>query len=236
MCGSGEQTTETAKRKHGTKNKNQMKNYFLFASLVMLAVIATVFACSWLVALLRTPKHIGKSNRIRVATRNAVVMFIYGVQTILALPAEAARRMRYGPTAQFANIAEGVHGDGHITKLTDAAIATRYFLVEKGTDSSHVSVSNSAADIPLGVCTDEAAAAEAYVDVALVGVATGTLRCVAGGNITMGDLIVSNGDGKVKTLPATTGTYYIIGRALADAVADDVIEFAHCFPTQRVVA
>ena len=103
-------------------------------------------------------------------------------------------------------------------------------------NSSELTPSAANTDIPLGICTDEAAAAEDLVNVALLGAAPGTLKAVAKSAITMGDFIQSNGDGKVITLKATTGTWYIIGRALQAAAADgDIIEFDPCLPIQRVV-
>jgi hypothetical protein len=137
---------------------------------------------------------------------------------------------------EFSNIAEGSHVSGQISKLADGAIATRFFVVKIGSDADHVTPSASNADIPLGICTDEAAAAEDLVNVALLGAAPGTLKAVAKSAIAVGDFIHSNGDGKVISLKATSGTFYIIGRALQAAAADgDIIEFDPSFPIQRIV-
>ncbi|MDB6108263.1 MAG: hypothetical protein JWR69_13 [Pedosphaera sp.] len=137
---------------------------------------------------------------------------------------------------EFANVAEGTHTNGQITRLTDAALATRFFVVKIGSDADHVAVSAANTDIPLGICTDEAPAAEELVSIALLGAAPGTLKAVAGAAIAAGAFIQSNGDGTVITLKATSGTWYIIGRAItAAAAANDVIEFDPCLPIQRVV-
>lgn len=135
----------------------------------------------------------------------------------------------------LANVAEGTHA-GSITKLADAAITTRHLLVKIGSDSGHVALAG-VSDIPLGVATDEPAAAEDPVNVALLGVTESTLLGVASAAITAGDLLVPAANGKLRTLPGTTGTYNIVGRAITAAGADgDTIEFVPSFPIQRVVA
>jgi hypothetical protein len=59
---------------------------------------------------------------------------------------------------------------------------------------------------------------------------------VASAAITLGDFVVSAAGGKIRTLPGTTGTYYIVGRALQAAGADlDVIEIDPMPVIQRVV-
>ena len=134
-----------------------------------------------------------------------------------------------------ANIAEGVHGDGQITKKADGAITTRYLLAKIGSDIDHVDLAGTA-DIPLGVITDESAAAEDLVNVSLFGSGQSTQKMIASAAITAGDLVVSAASGKIRTLPGGAGTYYIIGRALNAASADgDVVEVTPSFPVQRVV-
>lgn len=136
------------------------------------------------------------------------------------------------------NIAEGVHGDGCVSKLTDAAIALRNVLVKIGSDISHVAVTTAATEIPLGVANDEASAAEENVNVQLLGAKQGTILMVASAPITAGDLLQAAAAGKVATLgTGGAGTYYIVGRALNAAAADgDLVEVAHCVPVQRVVS
>jgi hypothetical protein len=132
----------------------------------------------------------------------------------------------------LANIAEGVHADGCITKLADAAQATRHVLVNIGSDIDHVAVTTASTEIPLGVCDDEADAAEDNVNVKLLGQCEGTVLIV--GTATAGDLLEPAADGKCATLTGGAGDHYIIGRALNTAT-DDLIEVAHCLPTQRHV-
>lgn len=141
------------------------------------------------------------------------------------------RRTHY----EFCNIAEGTYPTGCMSKLADVALTRRHLLVKIGTDVNHVAI-NTASDIPLGVVDDEAEAAEDPVNVQLLGQKEGTVLMVAGAAITAGAFVVGTAAGKVITLPGTTGSYYIIGRAMEAAGADlDVINVAHCFPILRVV-
>jgi hypothetical protein len=142
------------------------------------------------------------------------------------------RRTHY----EFANIAEGTYPTGSMTRLTDAAITRRHLVVAIGTDINHVALAGTTS-VALGVVDDEAEAAEDPVNVQLLGNKPGTILMVASAAITAGAQVVTAADGKIRTLPGTTGTYHIIGRALEAAGADnDVINVQHCYPTQRIVA
>ncbi len=139
-------------------------------------------------------------------------------------------------TVCFANIAEGQSHTGNKSYLPDAAIANRHTLVILGSSSSNVALGAVNTEIPLGVCTDSAEAAnlDVSVNVALLGNANGTLKVLLGGTVAAGDFLQSNGDGTAIKLLNTTGTFYNIGRALQPGVAGDVIEFAHTFPLKTV--
>lgn len=137
---------------------------------------------------------------------------------------------------RFANIAEGRHATGNVTKLTDASISTRYLLGKDGSDDNHIAACG-ASDIPLGVITDEASAAEEPVNVAILGNAVGTLLVVASEAITVGEHVYTAASGKVQDLPGSAGTYYEVGVALTAASADgDVIEIAHTVARKTVVS
>lgn len=160
---------------------------------------------------------------------------LLGLTAVLALLATCVWLVGRNPVTFLANVAEGTHA-GSITKLADAAITTRNLLVKIGTDAGHVALAG-VSDIPLGVATDEPAAAEDPVNVALLGAHAGTLLGVASAAITAGDLVVAAANGKLRTLPTSAGTYHIVGRAIAAAGADgDTIEFVPSFPVQRVVS
>jgi hypothetical protein len=155
---------------------------------------------------------------------------------LLALPFRALQQISRSGTTAFANIAEGTHADGCITKLTDAAIATRFLLFKVGSDGNHIAA-NGANDMPLGIVDDEASAAEKRVSVQLLGVRSGTLLMVASEAITVGENVYSAASGKIQDLPAGAGTYYRVGVALTAAGADgDLVEVQHCVPQATVVS
>lgn len=132
------------------------------------------------------------------------------------------------------NIAEGTH-EGSLTKKADAAITTRYLLVKFGTDVNHVAI-NTDGDKPLGVCTDEAAAAEDLVAVEPMELALRSQLMVASEIIALDADVFTADDGKVQNEPAVAGTYYKVGRAITAAGADgDVIEVLPCAPVALVV-
>ena len=145
--------------------------------------------------------------------------------TKLAALAALIQRLRHRPKVVYlANIAEGVHAGGNITKGADAAITERYLLAKIGSASDRVAVCG-AADIPIGVITDEAVAAGDLVNVALLGAASSTVRMVASAAIAQGALVEPAASGRIATLGAGAGTHHVVGRALdAAAAAGDVIE------------
>lgn len=154
--------------------------------------------------------------------------------SLLALLATCVWLAKRNSLTFLANVAEGTH-ENALTRLADAALGTRFLLVKIGSDANHVAVCG-VDDIPLGIATDEPAAAEDPVNVELLGVGERTLLGVASAAIAAGDLVVAAASGKLRTLPVAAGTYYIMGRALGAAGADgDTIEFVPSFPVQRVV-
>lgn len=139
-------------------------------------------------------------------------------------------RNRFGKSGivRLANIAEGVHA-GNITKGSDVIITERYLLAKIGSASDRVNVCG-AADTPVGVITDEAAAAGDLVNVALLGSQSSTVRMVASAAIAQGALVEPAASGRVQTLGAGAGTHHVVGRALdAATAAGDVIEVDPCY-------
>lgn len=153
--------------------------------------------------------------------------------TLVILFAERLRRPQN--LVALANIAGGTWL-GKKSYYSDAAISSRNLLGKVGTDDRHVAICG-VSDIPTGVITDEASAAEELVNVDLFGCHSETALGVASGAIEEGDLLVPGASGAVRKLPATSGTYYIIGRALKDAADGDLdVQYAPSFPVQRVVS
>lgn len=141
------------------------------------------------------------------------------------------------PKVTFANavLGEGTHLRGLITRKAAAAIATRFLLVKKGADDDHMIVCTADTDIPIGVCQNEAAAAEDLITVQTFGGAGGTMKAQFGGTVACGDLLQVDSNSKLKKLSTSTGTYYIVGQALYAAASGDIAEFVPCVPVQRVV-
>ena len=138
----------------------------------------------------------------------------------------------------LSNIAEGVHGDGCISKKVDAVQALRHALVKFGSDADHVVVTTADTEVPLGICDDEAAAIEDNINVQVLGQKTGTILARAHAAIGIGAYVVPAAAGRVQTIVGLSGvTTYILGIALnAASNQDDLVEIAHCVPVQRVIA
>ena len=85
----------------------------------------------------------------------------------------------------------------------------------------------------LGVITEGGAE---NTDIAVLGSFGGILRGKASGTIAVGDKLVVDSDGKVKALPATAGTYTVVGIATQAGVADELVEFAPIAPQVVTVA
>ena len=141
---------------------------------------------------------------------------ITGVLAVLAIGLAFLFRTRRGGVI-LANIAEGTHKDS-ITKLTDAAITTRFLIYKKGSDDGHVAVAG-ASDVGLGTVADEASAAELPVSLLLFGKGP-TKKMVASEAIGAGVKVYQAASGKV----ATSGTMFC-GISISAAAADgDVLE------------
>lgn len=187
------------------------------------AVIATALA-SMLTAWIAGFNHPRRSARFA-----ALLAFAFHA------PLGFLNGMGSGDRLALANsVAEGTH-KGSITRRADGAHTSRHLLVKVGSDADHIALAGTA-DIPIGVCPDQPAAAEDPVEVRLLGGAEGSRIGTASAAISAGDYVVSAASGQFRTLPGTTGTYYIVGRALTAASgANDLFEFDPCVPVQRVL-
>ena len=85
----------------------------------------------------------------------------------------------------------------------------------------------------LGVITEGGAE---NTDVAILGTFDGILRGIASGTVAVGDKLVVDSDAKVKALPATAGTYTVVGVALQAGAAGELVEFAPMKPESVTVA
>ena len=73
-------------------------------------------------------------------------------------------------------------------------------------------------------------------DVAILGTFSGIVRAKASGTIAVGDKVVVDSAGKVKALPATAGTYTVVGVALQAGAADELVEIAPWQPVSVTVS
>lgn len=160
---------------------------------------------------------------------NIILLVAILAIALLAAAFACVRIMERSHTQSAANIGEGTHEDS-VTRLATAALTTRYLIVKQGADANHVAVCAGTTDVPIGVATDEAAAAEDPVDVALLGARCRTLKVAVGTvDISAGSLVATNASGKAQTAVATQ---YPIGRALTDGKAGGIVEVDPVVPTQ----
>lgn len=134
----------------------------------------------------------------------------------------------------LANVSEGVW-PGCKAYYSSGAITARYLLGTAGADDRHIALCG-VGDVPRGIITDEADAAEELVNVDLLGVRQETAKGVASGAISEADELVAGASGTVRALPVAAGTYWVIGRALSDAADAGIVQYVPSFPVQRVVS
>jgi len=63
-------------------------------------------------------------------------------------------------------------------------------------------------------------------DVAIIGTFDGIVTGKASATVTKGSKVVVDSNGKIKDLPATAGTYKVIGVAVESGAADELVGFA----------
>lgn len=145
---------------------------------------------------------------------------IFKLAAVLAWLSVLAQRAM-GRTA-LANIAEGTHQNGILNFRTDAALATRYLLLKRGSDDAHVAVAG-ASDTPIYVALDEAGAAEEPIACQAIACASGTIKLITNGAgaLAAGDVLVPAAGGKVAKIAAGAGNYYVVGIATAAVAATD---------------
>lgn len=196
--------------------------------LAFIATLAVLFACLLPVLIKHGFKksdiRTTRARRYKVRFQKLNLMERLFAPFVRAMEALQLRTQRWFGSSRLvaANIAEGQH-EGHITKLTDATIATRFLMVKKGTNTAHIAVCSAITDRPMGVCQDEATAAEENVNVALLGARKDTLIGVASGAIASGSRLATTATGK---LQVAVTTQFVIGIAITDSAVDgDLIEF-----------
>ncbi len=125
----------------------------------------------------------------------------------------------------------------------DVAVTFRNAVVKTGSDDRHFALPTAAGDIPRGVLlNDEVSADEVGAvrkQVAIFGVYRDTLPAVAAGAIAVNAEVVADlaTPGRVKALPAASGTYVVFGRSrFAVLASGDPVSIVHCVPRLVVVS
>lgn len=134
-------------------------------------------------------------------------------------------------TALLANdnpLTVGEHKGSRITGyMASAPTTVRFMLVKKGVGDDQYTICTSIADMPVAVCTDEPASTTDPVNFQWLNGCDKTQRMVAAGAINDGDIVVTNGDGYVKSLPNVAGVYWQVGVACTSAASlGDLVEVA----------
>lgn len=151
---------------------------------------------------------------------------IIGVLALLALPTVRMVAKQFTHNLAINALGDGVHPDGHVTRTADAAHTLKNLIVKEGTTAGSTVAICGLNARPIGVCEDTPEAADDPVNVALLGVAPGTLLAVAAGAITAGAAVYTAANGKVSATGASTS--YFLGFAVTAAAADgDPVEIAH---------
>lgn len=161
---------------------------------------------------------------------------VAGVFWLVADVARGFRRSRL--THAINTLPANVGSSKHTRRYrASAALATRYVFVKAGADDEHIAAIAATSDRPLGVITDEAAAAEDPIDVELAGINGRTLPCVASAAIATLNLdMYIDAVGKVMIKPTAAGTYWKVGRNLTlAAAANDPVEVQACEPRKLIV-
>ncbi|MDR1456449.1 MAG: DUF2190 family protein [Puniceicoccales bacterium] len=131
----------------------------------------------------------------------------------------------------FANVAEGTH-EGNITFLAAEPIEMAHVLVALQGNTVHPA---AAGELPIGVVTDEAEAADDPINVQLLGSGS-TVLISAADPISSGTFVVGTANGKIIPLPSESGTYRVVGIALTTAtMAGEVVEVLTGLPSNIVI-
>ena len=158
----------------------------------------------------------------------------------------------FAPSAfVLANFGPGTHEHGVVSKKADVAtvIPAGQTIIDGGVGRFHIGAEGAGGATYVRDCTtalqpmyvqrDAATAADDIVACRVLGLGAGTEFAMADGVISFGQrLCVSpTHAGYVRALPATGGTYWVIGMALNEVatVQYDDFEFAPCTPYQVTV-
>jgi hypothetical protein len=157
----------------------------------------------------------------------AAILAAIFIPMVMMLRKSTRRRVRFNA------LGDGTHCV--LSLKADAVIATKFLLMKRGTDANHAAVCAAASDEPLGLCTDEAAAAEDSIAVKLLGIVKETVLMVAQGNIAADVDVYSYGDGTITVEPTAAGTFWKVGKSRTAGSAALEMEVEPCRPDKLIV-
>jgi len=169
------------------------------------------------------------------------LMMLFAVLALLSWQVFTAKRRNLKPwlasgliSAANSYYASITRHNNTLRRLVDNNVATRCLLFKKGTSDNSIDICG-ASDFPLGIVDNTLNAGEPAT-LELLGRA-GSKAMVAAGAIAVGAEVCTAANGQVQAIPATPGTYWIVGTShTAAANAGDYIEVNDCHPQKIVVS
>jgi hypothetical protein len=161
------------------------------------------------------------------------------IAALVALPTVCRVGRFLGMRATINAGSEGTAGTHKIaTKLSDAAHNYSHLLVKAGSDADHVAVCG-AANMPIGLTTDQPSAAEQPVNVNPLGLGDHTRKVRVASALAKGIDLYTAANGFAQAEPAVAGSYWKVGTSFEAAQqigsGDYLIEFVPTLPIPTVV-
>jgi hypothetical protein len=129
---------------------------------------------------------------------------------------------------------------GRATAVADAPFTQRYLIACRGAEYYSIAIAGQGS-IPYAVIPDMTPTTDTDLSyplpVNILGLNEDTERMIASGAINIDDLLTTDAGGLVRTVPQIPGTYWILGKAKTQALANgDQVEVIPCFPYIRNIA
>jgi hypothetical protein len=206
-------------------------------TIILSVLLGLAFILALFIGIARIPQYGDRNHRHGFAKRDESFRFLgFALAFLLGRPR----------TFGLANIAEGRHPKGRISRFPDVAIPApagggiNYLLAKNSATVGNATLAG-AGDIPIGVwdgTTTRGTFGNTTMDdlsipliIQLFGAVTETQLVSINSNVAEGDLLVPDANGYAKTCPAgAAGINYVFGRALQAGAAGDNIEFDPILP------
>jgi hypothetical protein len=164
---------------------------------------------------------------------NALLIIAITLVAIFALVAFVASRPRGHQLTPLANsITSGTHS-GDMQIVLEEAVARRHLMLKKGAADNGALIC-TAADKPMCLAEDQGAIAD-NIAMHRLGMGGRTALGVASGAIAANARLSPAAGGKIRTLPAGAGTYWVCGEAIEAAADDEEFEGIFCAPYQVTI-